>query len=451
MSWQQFLSPQLWTLRLLFLPVRRLHWLLWLALALAAVGGLLNWLWQSPGLLFFSCTLGVILIVFSWIFLPLNLLGLASNKSLSLAFNLRGHLLGAMLLVVLCFSLVIGLLLSLKPEQSFWFCTLVTFAALSLYLQLVVFVGSYGLRMLLVFPLIPFGVIFWTHSFVLHYPVLAGLICLASWGLFIRWWLSGNTQVSRVYAFIGQLNNRPLKDAPLQVQFFSWRWLQGPGRTLTGSLLLGSSDGLRPQLYGWFFILAAYALAFGFLAGGARAMPIAVLNSLTGKSLPLFMGFILFTVSLVSIQSVFVNAKRLWLYFPGNRLELLAYVERRYLRNMLLIAGLGLAAYGLIAAAQLNTRASAVADLKLLGILWLVFALHFFLALLAYVKAWISFQTYSFINIFLAICILLLANRLSASIAQAGIWLPALVALAVVYARRQLWREWPRVNLIRSA
>lgn len=445
MSWQQAIRQELWLLRLLAAPGKVMRWILLLGLICVLPGLVLLWWAQVPLLLVFGLILWGGYLAAMQAFLPLYFVQLGSKKTLLLVTHLRLRLLRLMLLLLAFSALVIGygFFHNAGPDHGLY--AWVAFVSLSLYLQVLAVTASYSPRLIVLLPVLMVALLMGGVKLLASYLWLSAGLALVGWVAFALWWLK--SPGARPMATGLNLELTSIRPAAPCAPTANWRWLQGPGKSLVGSLLQGASDGLRAETLRQGFILLILAASVGFLL---QVKVTGLHEGFLGGGLMMFTALLLLGAGLEASQNIFTNLQRLWLYFPGDRMALLGYIERWYLRRLGLTLVICLAMYLIALALGYINLAFALHDLKLLALIATVFGLHFLLSLWLYLSSSASFQVYTGVNFFAILFMVLIFVTANEVIAQRWYWLLASVVFAGLLLRRHLWQQWPQVQLLRG-
>ncbi len=445
MSWQQTIKQELWLLRLLAAPGKVMCWILWLGLICVLPGLVLLWWAQMPLLLVFGLILWGGYLASIQAFLPLYFFQLGSKKTLLLVTHLRLRLLRLMVLLLAFSALVIGYGFFRNTGLDHGLYAWLAFVSLSLYMQVLVVAASYSPRLIALLPVLMVALLMGGVKLLASHLWLSAGLALVGWVVFALWWLK--SPGARPMATGLNLELISIRPAAPYAPTANWRWLQGPGKSLVGSLLQGASDGLRAETLRQGFVLLILAASVGFLLY-ARAT--GVHEGFLGGGLMIFSSLLLLGGGLEASQKIFANLQRLWLYFPGDRMALLGYIERWYLRRLGLALAICLAVYLVVLALGYINLAYALHDLKLLALITAAFGLHFLLSLWLYLSTSASFQVFTGVNFFVILVMVLIFAMANEVIAQSWYWLLALVVFAGLLLRRHLWRQWPQVQLLRG-
>ncbi len=324
---------QYWQLiRTLMFPLRATRWMTVGFMGLLALGGLLLWWFDQPIVLMIGSGALVVISILIGVMVPPQMLSLVSSKQLSWIPGLRSKTFFILLSLYSLIALTSALLFSFKPNGYPFLtsmATAITLVAVIAAAMLITSVYFQGFQ-----PFI-FASIWLLYFAVEQLVQINALVCIAVgllvWGALYWWWCRWIPEKYLVnYMTLSPAKMREMQEQKVGVvQAFNY-WVSSTPKSLCGTLLLGTSDGLKAQLkyeLGQVIALLLMVLLCSFLLRGMT-------EAFFLKMAPV----IIFTfMSMRNVQFqvlIYRNLNRAWIYFDGSRTRFFNYVERQYFQHV---------------------------------------------------------------------------------------------------------------------
>lgn len=396
MNIQRILN-QYWCLILvMLLPTRYVKWLGVLTLAVLVLGATLHF-FEVSFMLYIGLALNLLLLMMVGMLVPGQMLALRSSKQFQCLAELRPH----MLLIALCFWVLVSLILTatmrIFEPKGFMFHSVfaLTFMAMSGVALLFAVVGSYMQTAQGFVPLFVWILFFSAKStdlFAAEHTWVYSAISLSLWLVMCFWWFRWRPQ-----KYLVNFMTLPAEEIQRQqannTQSIA-TVLSSVPRTLSGSLLVGTSDGHQAWCKRELGQLIFFVLMLGFAFYWIKKIPPVA----AGVMVSIFLFIFICIRGSVIFQHIFRNLYRLWMNSTYSRVALLSYIEQRYF--LLLIASLS---PSILVACLINhyflmdlLSLFNVAYLILIGLL--ICGFSFYLGLFIYLKSSASFLWLNWIS-----------------------------------------------------
>jgi len=396
MSTQGILN-QYWRLMLvMLLPARYVKWLGVLTLAVLIPGAILSF-WGYSLVLYLGSAFSLLLLMIVCMLVPGQMLALRSSKQFQYMADLRSPLFFIALFFWLIVSLWLTITLMLLNTREFSFYS--TFALITMVLTCVAVlfavVGSY---MQTAQGFVPFFVwlVFFSakgaNLFSAAYIPSYWLITLVLWvGMFIWWfrWQPQKYLVNFMTLPAVEMQRQQASNMQAITSVFS-----AIPKTLAGSLLAGVSDGVQAWWKRELGQLVFFLVLLMFMLYWVRKTPADVASIMVSIYVFIYIcirGGIIF-------QSFFRNLYRLWINSNYSRVEMLAYIEKRYFLMLVSSMVPVMLVFALINHYLLGDFLGLFKGAYVLFISFLFSSLAFYVGLFVYIKSAASFVLLNWVS-----------------------------------------------------
>ena len=449
------LLNQYWLLiKIMLLPAPYMRWLYMLTLAVLVPGAILR-LFDYQIVLNVGLAISLILLMTMGMLVPGQMLSLRSSKQIQCLADLRYKL----FFIVLGFWLLMAFILThtlthlSSVALGFYPVLAAITMALTCVAVLFVLVGSYSQAAQGFVPLFVWLVFFSTKdSDVFSAALMPGywLVTMVLWLLMGFWWFQW-----RPKKYL--LNWMTLSAAEIQkqqtnnAQLFSAAFSAVP-KSLIGSLLIGSSDGVQAWMKREFGQLIFFVATLMLMIYWAKNLP----ANVTGIFFSIYLFIFICIRGGILVQHFYRNLYRLWMSSNYSRAAILGYLERQY---FLLFANAIiplLLVFTLMNIFIMDSVLSVFYVGYLLLISSLVAAFSFYLGLFVYLKTSANFMVFNWVSPIANIGILGLMVYLNIfwgpnpSHEHADyLWFSGALLILVLLMRIWLRSNWEKVNFYR--
>lgn len=451
----QIIFNQYWRLILvMLLPARYVKWLGAFTLAVLIPGAILSFFGHSL-VLYLGSAFSLLLVMMVGMLVPGQMLALRSSKQFQCMADLRYPLffIAMVFWLLVSFWLSITLVLLKPKEFSFYSIFTLTTTALTCTAVLFAVVGSYMQTAQGFVPLFVWILFFSaknTDLLATSHPEIYWLVTALLWlGMFV-WWVRWQPQkylVNCMTLSAAEMQRQQANSVQAITSVFS-----AIPKTLAGSLLSGASDGVQAWLKRELGQLVFFLLMFMFMLYWVRQIPANAASVMVSVYVFIYIcirGGIIF-------QSFFRNLYRLWISSNYSRVEILAYIEKRYF--LMLVASMVpvTLVFVLINHYLLNDLLGLFKGVYVLFIGFLFSSLAFYVGLLVYIKSAASFVLLNWITPIVnlgLIGIMVYLNILwgpSPSHEHASyLWFSVALLMLTLLARAWVKSSWESVNFYR--
>lgn len=393
----QVILNQYWRLILvMLLPARYVKWLGVLTLAVLILGAILKVFGHSV-VLYLGSAFSLLLLMMVCMLVPGQMLALRSSKQFQYMADLRYPLFFIALFFWLVVSFWLSITLALLNPKEFSFYSTFALITMTLTCVAVLFavVGSYMQTAQGFVPLFVWLVFFSAKSANLFSPeniVIYWLITAVLWLGMYFWWFQWQPKKYLVnFMTLSAVEMQKQQSNAIQSVTFAFSALP---KTLIGSMLIGSSDGIKSWLKRELGLLAIFLVALAYILYWSKKMP----ESAAGILIAIYVFIFICIRGGIIFQNCYRNLYRLWMGSNYTRAELLSCIERRYF----LLSGASIISMALLfALVNMSVLAFPVSlfhSMYLLLISSLVVVVSFYLGLLVYIKSAASFVLLNWIT-----------------------------------------------------
>lgn len=322
-------------------------------------------------------------------------------------------------------------------------CVAVLFAAVGSYMQTAQ--GFVPLFVWLVFFSAKSANLFSSENIVTYW-----LVTIALWLGMYFWWFQWQPKKYLVNCMtLSAVEMQKQQSNVIQSVTFAFSALP---KTLIGSMLIGSSDGIKSWLKRELGLLVIFLVALAYILYWSKTMP----ESSAGILIAIYVFVFICIRGGIIFQNCYRNLYRLWMGSQYTRAELLGCIERRY---FLLASGsiISMALlFALVNTAVLTFPISFFHSMYLLLISSLVVVVSFYLGLLIYIKSAASLVVLNWIGPIVNLClvgIMVYLNILwgsNASYEHAHyLWFSGALLALILLGRMWVKSSWKKVNFYR--
>jgi hypothetical protein len=446
---------QYWQLiQIMVLPTRYMRWLYILTLIVLIPGAILS-LFDYHIVLYVGSAISLLLLMIVGMLVPGQMLALRSSKQFQCMADLRYKLFFIVLFFWLSVSFILTMTLTYLNSSEFGFYPVfaVTTMALTCVAVLFVVVGSYIQTAQGFIPLFVWVVFFSaknTDMFSAAHIVPYWLITVVLWLGMCFWWF--RWQPKKYLANFMTLSAAEMQRQQSNVTSSLAVAFSAIPKTLSGSLLIGVSDGIQSWLKRELGQLVIFLIALMFILYWAKQMPANVASVLVTIYLFIFIcirGGIVF-------QHFYRNLYRLWMSSNYSRGDIFLYIEKRYFLLFVSSVIPAVLIFALINNYVLGALVGLFYGVYLLLIGSLIATFSFYLGVFVYLKSSASFVMLNWIspiaNIGL-IGLMVYLNILwgpSPSHEHADyLWFSGVLLMLVLLARTWVKSGWKQVNFFR--
>jgi hypothetical protein len=388
---------QCWRLILvMLLPARYVKWLGVFTLAVLIPGAILSFFGHSV-VLYLGSAFSLLLLMMLGMLMPGQMLALRSSKQFQYMADLRYPLFFIAMFFWMLASLWLSIILMLLNPKEFSFYSIFSLITVVLTCVAVLFavVGSYMQTAQGFVPLFVWLVFFsakGANLFSAAYVSSYWLITLVLWvGMFIWWfrWQPQKYLVNFMTLSAVEMQRQQANSVQAITSVFS-----AIPKTLAGSLLVGVSDGVQAWWKRELGQLVFFLLLLMFMLYLVRQIP----ASGASMMISIYVFIYICIRGGVIFQSFFRNLYRLWISSNYSRVEILAYIEKRYF--LMLVASMVpvTLVFVLINHYLLNDVLGLFKGAYVLFIGFLFISLAFYVGLLVYIKSAASFVLLNWIT-----------------------------------------------------
>lgn len=373
----------------MLMPARYVKWLGVLTLAVLIPGAILSFFGHSL-VLSLGAAFSFLLLMMVGMLVPGQMLALRSSKQFQYMADLRYPLFLIALVFWLLVSFWLSINLMLLNPKEFNFYSTISLITMVLTCVAVLFavVGSYIQSAQGFVPLLVWLVFFsakGTNLFSAEYASSYWLITLVLWGGMFIWWFRWQPQKYLVN-FMTLSAVEMQRQQASNIQAITSAFSAIP-RTLAGSLLGGVSDGIQAWWKRELGQLVFFLLLLMFMLYWVRQIPANVASIMVSIYVFIYIcirGGVIF-------QSFFRNLYRLWISSNYSRVEMLAYIEKRYFLMLVSSMVPAMLVFALINHYVLGDLLGLFTGAYVLFISFLFSGLAFYVGLLVYIKSAASF------------------------------------------------------------
>jgi hypothetical protein len=326
------MSPELranWLMvKALCFPINWIMWMLIVGVALLLVSDLLLWKTGSSIALVLGSALTFMYFFVLAMFLPSQMVSMASSKQFCWLENLRLKLAAVMFICCFLVSLFIAIFLMFSERDLQFSATFLSLFCVAsvIFCTMVVLAKFFGTGQFFIFIFTSLFINLGQWLVQSNMLMSVVLLCLI-WAVFFYWWFTWKPQrFMKSYFVVSQDELAASYNSQLFHQNFGL--CNATPKTLMGSMLLGNADGILSQIKRAIspaivalIILAVTTVLFGHIH---------FVDVLAGN-INFFMLFVLIGFAYGFNISMFRNLHRIWMFYDGARRDLPKYVESRYL------------------------------------------------------------------------------------------------------------------------
>jgi len=446
---------QYWRLMLvMLLPARYVKWLGIFTLAVLIPGAILSFFGNSV-VLYLGSAFSLLLLMMVGMLVPGQMLALRSSKQFQYMADLRYPLffIAMFFWLLVSFWLSITLVLLNPKEFSFYSIFAVTTVALTCAAVLFAVVGSYIQTAQGFVPLFVWILFLSAKNTDLLSVANTGIYWLVTallWLGMFAWWFRWQPQkylINFMTLPAAEMQRQQANNVQAITNVFS-----AVPKTLAGSLLSGASDGVQAWWKRELGQLVFFLLLLMFMLYWVRQIP----ANAASMMVSIYVFIYICIRSGIIFQSFFRNLYRMWISSNYSRVEILAYIEKRYF--LMLVASMVpvTLVFVLVNHYLLNDLLGLFKAAYVLFIGFIFSSLAFYVGLLVYIKSVASFVLLNWITPLVnlgLIGIMVYLNILwgpSPSHDHASyLWFSGALLMLILLGRVWVKSSWKNVNFFR--